>query len=272
MLKHSRGENGIVIFVHAMIRIHYSIQNMKLIQHIKHFLQTINHKMKLTTPAAIILAAVILGVSHITYGALITQNSQAAPKTTFLGRAIDESDLPTGNLKSKVLVVEYSDTECPFCAQLHPTITRIQQEYASKVGFVYRYFPLTQIHPHSFEESRAVYCVGKTLGAAKREEYINEMFTYKLGKKNMVLPENGKEDMAKNVGVNFDQFKSCLASQESSDAVTASMQDGIAAGVQGTPATFILVKNKKGYEVVSMVDGARPYEYIKAAIDQALAE
>jgi protein-disulfide isomerase len=170
--------------------------------------------------------------------------------------------------------MEYSDTECPFCAQLHPSITKVQQEYADKISFVYRYFPLTQIHPHSFEESRAVYCVGKLSGAAKREEYINTMFSYKLSKQNMVLPETGansKEDMAKNTGVNMNDFGACMLSQESSDAINAALQDGTAAGVTGTPATFILVKNKKGYDVVAQVDGARPYEFLKAAIDQALA-
>jgi protein-disulfide isomerase len=245
---------------------------MKIIHHTKHFLRTIYHKIKLTTPGAIILAAIILGGSHIGYGALMSSGTKTGSATPFLGKAIDASDLETGKVKSKVVLVEYSDTECPFCAQLYPTITRIKQEYADKIGFVYRYFPLTQIHPHSFEESRAVYCVGKLLGAAKRDEYINEMFTYKTSKQNMVLPEGGKESMAKNVGVNDTEFKACLTSKESSDAITASMQDGVAAGVQGTPASFILIKNKKGYNVVSMVDGARPYEYFKAAIDQALAQ
>ena len=92
----------------------------------------------MTTPVAIILAAVILSVSHVAYGFIISQPGVAAPTTAFKGRAIDESDLATGNTKSKVVLVEYSDTECPFCAQVHPTLQKIKQEYASKLGFVYR--------------------------------------------------------------------------------------------------------------------------------------
>lgn len=239
---------------------------------IKHFFKTVSSKFHFTTPVAIIVAAIILGGSHLGYALLAKPTTAAAPTTIFAGRPVDDTDLATDNVKSKVIVMEYSDTECPFCAQLHPTITKLREEYASKISFVYRYFPLTQIHPHAFEESRAIYCVGKLLGANKRMEYINQMFTEKLNKKNMVLPEGGKEALAKNVGVSEAAFSTCLASQESSDAINASMQDGVTAGVQGTPATFILLKNKKGYEVVSMVDGARPYEYLKAAIDQALAK
>ena len=236
-------------------------------QKIKHLFS----KIHLTTPFAIILAAFILAASHVTYGFIVANGTSSAPATMFNGRAIDDTDLVTGTVKSKVVLVEYSDSECPFCAQLHPTIKKIEDEYASKIGFVYRYFPLTQIHPNAFEEARAIHCVGKSSDATKRQEYINQLFTYKLDKKNMTLAKGQKELMAKGVGINEAQFAACMQSQESSDAVNASIQDGIAAGVQGTPATFVLLKGKKGYEVISLVDGARPYEYFKAVIDDALA-
>ena len=239
-------------------------------QKIKHLFKSLFQKFHFTTPVAIIIGAIILGASHIGYG-LVASSGSASPTTAFKGRAIDESDLETGNLKSKVLLVEYSDTECPFCAQVHPTLKQIKEEYGSKLGFVYRYFPLTQIHPHAFEEARAVFCVGKELGAKKRQDYIDTIFDTKLEAKNMVLPNGGKEALAKNIGVNEATFRSCMSGQESSDAINASTQDGIAAGVQGTPATFVLLKTRKGYEVVSMIDGARPYEYFKAVIDDALA-
>lgn len=236
-------------------------------QKIKHLFSTLH----LTTPIAIILAAIILAASHIAYGMIIANGTPSAAVTMFNGRAVDDTDFVTGAVKSEVILVEYSDSECPFCAQLHPTIKKIQDEYASKIGFVYRYFPLTQIHPNAFEEARAIHCVGKSSDATKRQEYISQLFAYKLDKKNMTLAKGQKELMAKSIGVNEAQFAACMQSQESSDAVNASIQDGIAAGVQGTPATFVLLKSKKGYEVVSLVDGARPYEYFKAVIDDALA-
>jgi protein-disulfide isomerase len=235
---------------------------------IKHFFSTI----RLTTPSAIIISAIILAGSHLGYGFIMSNGSApATPTTAFKGRTIDDTDLMTGNKKASVILVEYSDSECPFCAQLHPTIKKIQAEYASKLGFVYRYFPLTQIHPNSFEEARAIHCVGKSSDADKRQAYIDQMFDYKFQKQNMTLAKGQKESMAKAIGINDAQFTACMQSQESSDAITASIQDGVTAGVQGTPATFVLIKNRKGYEVVSLVDGARPYEFFKATIDDALA-
>ena len=116
-----------------------------------------------------------------------------------------------------------------------------------------------------------MYCVGKTSGGQKLQSYVNELFTYKLEKQNMVLPKGMKETMVKNTGVNEAEFAACMQSQESKNAIDASIQDGVAAGVQGTPASFVLIKTKKGYETVSLIDGARPYEFFKAVIDEALA-
>lgn len=225
----------------------------------------------INTPVAIILAAILISVSHIVYAVIISKSASSTPLEVFKGRPVDATDFAVGKTSSDVIVVEYSDTECPFCAQLHPTIKKIKEEYSSKVSFVYRYFPLTQIHPDAFDEARAIYCVGTIAGAEKRANYIDEIFTYKISKKNMVLPKGGRESLAKNIGIDEKKFDTCMKGQDSVDIVNASIQEGIAAGVEGTPATFVLVKDGSTYEVVSLVAGARPYEFFKAVIDEALA-
>jgi protein-disulfide isomerase len=240
-------------------------------QKIKHLFRKMFHGLHFTTPVAIIVAAIILAASHVGYGYILSNNTPTTPTTAFKGRAIDATDLMTGNTKSKVILVEYSDSQCPFCARLYPTMQQIEEAYNSKIGYVYRYFPLTQIHPDAFEEARSIYCVGKNLGAVKRKEYIDALFSYKLEKQNANLPKGQKEIIAKSIGVNEGEFATCMQSQESSDVVNASIQDGITAGVQGTPASYVLIKTKKGYETVSFIDGARPFEYFKAIIDDALS-
>lgn len=241
---------------------------------IKHTFKTIYQKASsftLTVPSAIILGALIIAVSHVSYAYILRGVTPTDTTSIFTGKAIDANDFATGDTTSEVIVVEYSDTECPFCAQLHPTIDRLQKEYSSKVTFVYRYFPLTQIHPNAYDEARAIYCVGKISGADKRGEYIDAMFKYKLGNKNMTLPKNGKEDLAKNLGVNEKELNLCLASDESNRVVADSINDGITAGVEGTPATFVLKKTNDGYDVVSLIGGAQSYDYFKAAIEEALS-
>lgn len=226
-------------------------------------------KSELTTPTAIIIGSIILAVSHIVYG-IIVGPSNMQPQTLFAGAPITEKDFPTGNLKSDVVVLEYSDTECPFCARLFTTMSQIQTEYKDKVTFAYRHFPLTQIHPNAFAEAQAIECVGDQLGAIKRREYIDQMFQYKISNNSMTLPKNGKEDLAKNFGINVEAFRSCLADKKSADTVAAGIQDGVAAGVTGTPATIILKRDGDDYEVFALIEGAREYEYFKAALDAAL--
>jgi protein-disulfide isomerase len=168
------------------------------------------HKAVLTTPIAIIIAAIILGMSHILY-AVIIGGKNTDDTAYFLGSSLGENSYATGNIKSDVLVVEYSDTECPFCARLYPTMSEIQRNYSDRVAFDYRHFPLTSIHPNAFGEAVAIECIGQELGAAKRREYIDRLFSYKINNNSMKLPNGAKEALAKEVGANTNTFASCLS-------------------------------------------------------------
>lgn len=229
----------------------------------------------LSTPKAIIVGAFILAASHIAYAYVVQGGAQGGTPTSakalFTGKPIDDKDHIDGNAKSNVIVVEYSDPECPYCVSLHPTMKQIRNNYADKIAFVYRYFPLTQIHPHSYDESKAIACAA-TLGGTKGfYEYIDNIYGYKSTKNTTQLPVTGKEDIAVNLGMNKADFNACLQNPTTAQTIDASINDGLQAGVQGTPSSFILIKTRKGYEVVAMLDGARPYEYVKTAIEEALA-
>ncbi|MEZ0208630.1 MAG: DsbA family protein [Candidatus Paceibacterota bacterium] len=245
--------------------------------HIRTFFLTVTANIKklfgsfvLTTPLAIIIASVILGGSHIIYGALAQGNATSA-SVLFAGKPVDASDYVEGNEKSKVTIVEYSDPECPFCVTLYPTLKQIRDEYKDKISFVYRHFPLTQIHPHAFDESKAIACAGILGGKDMYYEYMDALYNYKSAQQTTQLPVTGKTDLALNVGLDKVAFENCLANPTTGAIIDAATNDGVQAGVQGTPSTFILLKTKKGYETITMVDGARPYEYVKAAVDEALS-
>lgn len=170
-----------------------------------------------------------------------------------------------------MVIVEYSDPECPYCVTLHPTMKQIRTAYEDRVAFVYRHFPLTQIHFNAFDESKAIACAG-TLGGAKTfYEYVDGLYGYKVVNKTTTLPITGKGDIAKNIGLDMKAFNLCLENDETALVVNTAINDGVQAGVQGTPSSFVLLKTRKGYEVVAMIDGARSYEYIQAAIEEALS-
>lgn len=98
----------------------------------------------------------------------------------FAGRTVDDNDLQEVGAPTKVYVVEYSDAECPFCTRLHPTMKEIRTEYADKISFVYRNFPLTSIHQHAQKEAEMISCVGKLGGAKAYYKFIDASFDWKI--------------------------------------------------------------------------------------------
>ena len=243
------------------------IKTPSFIMSFRHILSTF----KLTTPIAIIIAACILAGSHVAYGFIIKNNGTTIESSLFTGKPIDNKDYIEGNADSKVVIIEYSDPECPYCVTLHPTLKQIRTDYREKIGFVYRHFPLTQIHPNAFNESKAIACAGTLNGTQGFYAYIDALYGYKLSNQTTQLPATGIVDLAKNGGLNSSAFTACMKSEDTSLTIDTSVNDGVQAGVQGTPSSFVLVKTKKGLEVVAMLDGARPYEYIQAAIEEALS-
>lgn len=245
----------------------YTATIMKLhMQHLKHKLSNFT----LTTPVAIIIAAIIIAVGLVGYGAV----SSSGPKVVleaFKGKAIGAEDYVEG-VSKKVFVIEYSDTECPYCVSFYPALKQARDEYDSKVGFIYRTFPLTSIHPHAEKEAEALLCAGKQKGADGYNGMMKAMFDYKVANKTTELASDGITTLGTQLGLDTQALNACVQGGEMADTVAASTNDGIAAGVTGTPTTFVVVKERDGLKVVATMEGARPYSYVKQAIDQALAQ
>jgi protein-disulfide isomerase len=230
----------------------------------------------LTTPLAIIIGSIIIGLSIVSYGFIVGGSGVVNQSDMFTGRPVDETDYIEGNKKSDVVVIEYSDTECPYCILAYSTLKQLRNDYADRVAFVYRNFPLTSIHPNAFDESKAIVCAGIVGGENKYFEYMDALFGYKVPLQSQEnpspqLPQNGKEELARGIGLNMTDFASCMNTQTTAQHVDASLNDGAQAGVSGTPSTFVLVKTWRGYKVIANVEGARPYDNFKAAVDEALA-
>ena len=168
-----------------------------------------------------------------------------------------------------------STASCSQARLSYCCLKQLRNEYGDRVAFVYRHFPL-DIHPNAFDESRAIACAGTIGGAKALYEYIDTLYGYKFSKQDPVsysfppLAQDGKEAIAKSIGLDSASFSLCMNGEETGKEVSASLKDGENAGVRGTPSTFVLIKNRKGYEVVADINGAQSPEYFKAAIDEAL--
>jgi len=175
-----------------------------------------------------------------------------------------DKDHTRGSLDAEIFLIEYSDLECPFCKQFHATAQQAVDEYDGKVTWVYRHFPLDTLHPKADKEAEAAECAFELGGEDGFWNLVDKIYE--------VTPSNNGLDLTKlptyasQVGLNQAAFKTCLDSGKYQDKVEEHYQQGVTAGVTGTPGNFIM--NKKGE--VWVIPGAVPFETLKLTIEEAL--
>ncbi len=195
---------------------------------------------------------------------------QAAPPRAAPTLAVDkvkpisDSDHIRGNKDAKVAIIEYSDLECPFCKTFHPNVNDILKTYPDKVKLVYRHYPLS-FHANAQKEAEASECVAELGGNDSFWNFIDKLFERTTSNgTGFALDKLGP--LAAEVGVNQQSFQSCLDTGKYTKKVQDQFAEGSAAGVTGTPTSFIIDRDGKGEAIV----GAQPKESITAAIDKLL--
>jgi protein-disulfide isomerase len=177
--------------------------------------------------------------------------------------AVTDKDWIKGKKNVKVSVVEYSDTECPFCKRFHPTMQRLIKEYPNDVNWVYRHFPLTSIHSKAPKEAEATECAGELAGNDGFWKYIDRLF--EITPANNGLDPAQLPQIAEDVGINRKKFEECLNSGKYAQKVQDQANGGAAAGVRGTPYSVVVAGDQK-----IPVNGAVPFEQLKTIVDSAL--
>lgn len=169
---------------------------------------------------------------------------------------VTKDDWVRGDLsKAKVVLVEYSDYECPFCGQHHPNMVQAAEEYGDDVAWVLRHFPLS-FHPAALPSANAAECVGKLAGNDAFWDFSDVMFENQT-----VLTADLFESTATSLGVNLAKFQDCVSKKTYQAKITSDQSGGQAAGVTGTPATFVNGR---------LVSGAVPYATLKQMIESQL--
>lgn len=177
---------------------------------------------------------------------------------------VTDKDHIRGPKDAKITLIEYSDIECPFCKRFHPTMLQVMQTYPNDVRWVWRHFPLS-FHANAPKEAEATECAAEVGGNDKFWEYLDKLFERgNSGGTGFAL--DALVPLAKEIGLNEGKFKECLDSGKYAQLVQDQLDSGAAAGVSGTPGTFIVGSDGKS----QLVPGALPFESIKQAIDSAL--
>ena len=158
-----------------------------------------------------------------------------------------------GNPKAPVMIVEFSDYQCPYCHTAETTVKEVLAKYGDKVSLAYRDYPLTAIHSQAESAAEGSRCA---LEQGRFWEYHDRLFTASNLDKDTLI------EYARKLKLDDNQFGACLTSGKYKAEIDKDLEAGRKAGVSGTPGFFI-----NGIEV----SGAQPKDAFTRVIDEELA-
>ena len=217
-------------------------------------------KFELTPSVAILVAGVLIA------GAILFVNSGPTQPIAPVGGepTVEANVLPpnaedyrVGSPNASIVLVEYSDFQCPFCSIIHPTLQRIVNESNGEIAWIYRHLPLESIHPQALPSALASECIGEQLGQAGFWAFANNMFANQDG-----MSSARYEALAGQLGADLEQYNACFASQKYLSKVDAQALDAQSNGGTGTPFTVVVAGDTQ-----VPISGALPYEQIMAVIN-----
>lgn len=224
-------------------------------------------------PGAIILTGVIIGGAIVFGGGGFSLGSGSPSKSkdeqvkeeVIKPRPVTKEDHIRGSIDAPIFIIEYSDTECPFCKRFHSTMQQVMDEYgeSGKVAWVYRHFPIPQLHQKAETEAEATECVAELGGNAAFWSYVDRIYE--------VTPSNDGLDLAllpqfaEDIGIDRAAFEECLESGRHKEKITKDRDDAIATGGRGTPHSLVVVG-----DTIIPIAGAQPFEVVEDIIEEAL--
>lgn len=167
-----------------------------------------------------------------------TTASVPTPTSTTTAIAATDDDPSVGPKDARVTVVEFSDFECPFCRQAFPIVRELMVRYGDRVRFIYRDFPVTQVHDNAQKAAEAGACA-----------HAQGKFWPMHDKIFQSIPAITVPDLkryAREVGLDTMQFEKCLDEGQFSSEVQQDLADGVALGVRGTPTWFFNGRKVEG--------------------------
>jgi protein-disulfide isomerase len=179
-----------------------------------------------------------------------------------------EGDPVRGDAAAPLVLVEYTDFQCPFCGRHFATTwPSLASDYVDtgKLRYVLRDFPLEAIHPQAFKAAEAARCAGDQ---GRYWEMHDVLF-----QNQKALGEPQLKQYAEGLGLDSAAFEACLEDGHHADAVRADLTEGQGAGINGTPSFFLAVEGEDGaLKTLRKIVGAQPYAAFKGAIEAALKE
>lgn len=186
-------------------------------------------------------------------------------------RAVDvKNDFIYGKPDAVISIIEYSDFECPFCKQFGNIPNKVVDAMPDQVNLVWRNFPLSFHDPMATKEAIAAICAGQQGGNAAFWKYADSIFKNTRSNGQGMPGPTGLDpllSLAKEQGLNPEKFSACLESEAVAKQVQADLNDGLNAGISGTPGV-ILINHKTG--TFNVLAGAVPEDVLSQEVKNLL--
>lgn len=190
---------------------------------------------------------------------VVNTPSTPTTATTLTAPGPKTTDMTFGNPKAKVVLTEYADFQCPGCGAFYPIVKKLTQDYKDKVFFVYRFFPLTNIHRNALQSSEAGYAASKQ---GKFWEMHDLLFAHQNDWAELSDPTDTFVGYAQQIGLDTTKFKQDMTSSDTEKYIQSQYQSALDIGLPGTPTFFINGKQ---------IRTPNGYDAFKQVIDQQLA-
>jgi protein-disulfide isomerase len=198
---------------------------------------------------------IFAGICVLILGSLIYVSSQGRVDVSKVdANAVQPAALTSGNIADhtfgkpdgKVMLIEYGDFQCPGCGSAHPTIKELTEKYKDQLSFVFRNFPITNIHPNARAAAAAVEAAGLQ---GKYWEMHDKVYENQSSWSNLSASERTPFfiNYASELGLSSDTFKTDMTSDAVSKKINFDQALGKKAGADATP-TFFLNGKKLGNE------------------------
>ncbi|KOR38115.1 MULTISPECIES: DsbA family protein [Planktothricoides] len=165
------------------------------------------------------------------------ENQMRAARQAFLQQMLTNPAAVIGNsptvgaAEQKIVLVEFSDFQCPFCARAHQTIKGFMEKYKGEVTLTYKHLPLASIHPQAMPAAKAAWSAQQQ---GKFWEYYDALFEQQKD-----LGENLYVAIAENLNLDLDKFNRDRQSKEAEAAINQDVQLARQLGINGTPFFFL---------------------------------
>jgi protein-disulfide isomerase len=227
--------------------------------------------MKDANPSFVIPLAIAIGGIIIAGAVYLSIHHQQASTGSGHGdpslvTPISSADHVLGDPAAKVAVIEYADYDCEYCKQFDTTMQQLiaTEGTSGNVAWVFRNYPITQLHPNAYTAAEAAECVAKVSGNDAYWKFADSLFA------NQPVDPSDYFSLAQAAGADTNAMATCM--QDASTTVDASINaesaNAVAVGAQGTPYSIMVISGNAPV----VINGAWPYAELKTAVDAALAE